>query len=120
MTPLIAPSGAWRYLMLARIKNFVRGALFAIAVVGLSGAPLLAQASGCPENATGGQTGQPYRLRSQSLVTETRTVQVSTGSPCLVGGSATVETQEQYNVGYYQNLVTDALVKVDCRTGQVI
>jgi hypothetical protein len=37
-----------------------------------------------------------------------------------VGGSATVETQEQYNVGYYQNLVTDALVKVDCRTGQVI
>jgi hypothetical protein len=108
--------------MLSRIRNLVRSVLWAVALVGLSGAPALwAQASDCPESAVGGQTGDPYTLQSQSLVTETTTVQLSTGGgSCLLGGSTTVTTEEQYNVGYYKNTNTGAVVKVDCRTGEVI
>jgi hypothetical protein len=106
--------------MWVRIKHFVRVAAFAVAAAGLGGAPLWAQASDCGETAVGGQSGHPYKLKSQSLMTETRTYQVSTGGPCAVGGSATVQYQEQYNVGFYENQVTGDVLKVDCRTGRVI
>jgi hypothetical protein len=107
--------------MLSRIMKTARAVGYSIALVGLSVGPLWAQASACPQSARGGQTGDPYTLRSQSLVTETRTVQLSAGGiSCGVGGSTSAQIAEQYNVGYYENTRTHGVVRVDCRTGDVI
>jgi hypothetical protein len=96
-----------------------RAVIYSIALLGLSVGPLWAQASPCPSRAVGGQSGQTYTLRSQSLVTETNSVQLSVGgTACGVGGSAGGQTSEQYNVGYYENEDGD-IARVDCRTGQI-
>lgn len=106
--------------MLSRVMHLGRTVLYVIALLGLSGGQLRAEVTDCQEDATGGQTGDPYSLTYQSLVTETTTVTLSAGGSCGVGGSATTTTSEQYYVGYYQNGNTGAVVKVDCRTGKVI
>jgi hypothetical protein len=105
--------------MLSRIVKVGRAVLFAVALLGLSGAPLFGQASDCPESAVGGQSGMSYTLVAQSLVTETRTVQLSVGGECLAGTETSVTIEEQYNVGYYENSDGD-IAKVDCRTGKII
>jgi hypothetical protein len=106
--------------MLSRFMKTARAVGYSIALVALSGSPVWAQASQCPKNAIGGQTGRSYTLRSQSLVTETRTVQLSLGgAACGVGGSAGGTIAEQYNVGYYEAENGDT-ARVDCRTGQII
>jgi hypothetical protein len=85
------------------------------------GGPLWATPSDCADSAVGGQTGQPYTLTYQSLVTETTTGTISAGSgSCGVGASVGATWSEQYHVGYYRNEVTKQVVKVDCRTGRVI
>jgi hypothetical protein len=104
--------------MFSRFMKLGRAVWFSIALLILGGAPLWAQASSCPSTAIGGQTGRSYRLVSQSLVTETRTVQLSTGLPCGIGGSATSTTSEQYNVGYYEDADGNT-ARVDCRNGRI-
>ena len=105
--------------MLSRFMKAARAVIYSIALVGFSVGPLWAQASPCPSRATGGQSGQTYVLRSQSLVTVTTSVQLSVGgTACGVGGSTGGQVSEQYNVGYYENEDGD-VARVDCRTGQI-
>jgi hypothetical protein len=107
--------------MFSRFMKVSRGVCLAIALVALSGAPLWAQASACAQYAVGGQTGKSYKLKSQSLVTETQTVQLSIGgAACGVGGQTGGQLSEQYNVGYYESEDGGPLAKVDCRTGRVL
>jgi hypothetical protein len=106
--------------MLSRFMKTARAVGYSIALLGLSVGPLWAQASQCAQNAVGGQTGDSYTLRSQSLVTETRIVQLSLGgAACGVGGSTGGQVSEQYNVGYYEN-ASGNVARVDCRTGRVL
>lgn len=105
--------------MRSQFMKATRAVIYSIALVILSGAPLWGQASDCPDNAVGGQSGQNYRLVGQSLVTVTSTVQLNTGLPCAIGGSAGGTIQEQYNVGFYQNAAGD-IARVDCRTGRIL
>ncbi len=107
--------------MLKKTGTFIRTCTFLIALFALSGGPLLADPSDCPADAVGGQTGQPYQLQSQSLVTETTSGTLGAGGgSCGINASVTGTTSEQFHVGYYQNQVTQEVVKVDCRTGRVI
>jgi hypothetical protein len=99
--------------------NLGRAVLYSIALLALSGQPLPAQASDCEESAVGGQSGMTYTLIAQSLVTETRTVQISAGGECLVGAETEVTIEEQYNVGYYEN-EEGSIARVDCRTGRIL
>jgi hypothetical protein len=109
--------------MLKKIGALIRTCAFLVALYMLSGGPpLLASGpSDCAGSAVGGQTGQPYTLTYQSLVTETTTGTISAGSgSCGIGASLGATTSEQFYVGYYRNEVTEKVVKVDCRTGRVI
>lgn len=106
--------------MLKRLATLVRTGVLSVALLGLSGGILWAEPSDCAEFAVGGQTGQPYTLQSQSLVTETRTVSVTAGGDCIGSGSTSVTIEEQYHIGFYSNDVTGDLLKVDCRTGEVL
>lgn len=107
--------------MLKRIATVLRACGLVVALYALSGGPLLADGpTDCPESAVGGQTGQDYTLTYQSLVTETHNGTLSVGGgPCVVTLSEGVVESEQYYVGYYQNQVTQEIVRVDCRTGRV-
>jgi hypothetical protein len=102
--------------MVSRIMNRLRTLAYAVALLGLSGAPLWAQASQCAEAARGGQTGDSYRLIGQSQVTVQ--LDAKLGGTCVgsVGGSVT----ETYNVGYYQNQETLRVARVNCSTGEVL
>jgi hypothetical protein len=103
------------------MMKVTRAVGYAIALLVLSGAPLWADPSDCAEWGQGGQTGQSYHLESQSLATETTSGSLSVGGPaCGVGGSAGGTFAEQYHIGYYRNLSTQAIARVDCRTGRIL
>jgi hypothetical protein len=108
--------------MLKKIGSLIRTCTFLIALFALSGGPLLADGpTNCAESAVGGQTGQPYTLTYQSLVTDTSSGTLGAGGgSCGVNASTTGSRAEQFYVGYYRNQVTQDVLKVDCRTGRVL
>ncbi|MDH3495842.1 MAG: hypothetical protein OER21_03705 [Gemmatimonadota bacterium] len=106
--------------MLKRLATLVRAGILSVALLGLSGGVLWAEPSDCPQSAVGGQTGDPYELQSQSLVTQTSTITITAGGDCIGSGSTEMTISEQYHVGVYVNQNTDKMVRVDCRTGEVL
>lgn len=106
--------------MLKRLATLIRTGVLSVALLVLSGGIVWAEPSDCPESAIGGQTGDPYDLQGQSLVTETRTVTITAGGECIGSGSTEVTISEQYHVGVYVNQNTGQMVRVDCRTGEVL
>jgi hypothetical protein len=109
--------------MLKKIGTMIRTCTLLIALFALSGGPLWAEGpSECPEEAVGGQTGQPYTRVGQSLATETHSGSVGVSSSnggCIIQLKDDTSWSEQFYVGYYENQVTHARVRVDCRTGQI-
>jgi hypothetical protein len=108
--------------MLKRIGTLLRSCALLVALYALSGGPVWADGpTDCAEDAVGGQTGQPYSLTYQSLITETHNATIGAGGgPCIISVSAGSVVSEQYYVGFYRNDVTGAVLKVDCRTGRVV
>lgn len=109
--------------MLKKIGALVRTCAFLVALYMLSGGPLWAGTgpTDCSPYAEGGQTGQPYTLTYQSLVTESASGTLGAGGgSCVVSASVSGGATEQYFVGYYRNDVTREVLRVDCRTGRVL
>ena len=75
----------------------------------------MAQASQCPSDAWGGQTGDHYTLVGQASVTITGEAAYDAGFVSIKG-----TVSYTYNQGTYTNSDTGQTVQVNCSTGQVI
>jgi hypothetical protein len=95
--------------MVSRFKG-LRTAVCAVALLGLSGGPVRAQASGCSETVVGAQSGQTYTLVAHVQLTVELSLPVSIFPPVSVTMPITL------TIGYYQNNLTGAIAAVNCGT----